>query len=391
MNRWLVCLVGITACASTEALLSEKPSDEPSVVPDSGDAGADGASSDAAGPCTDCMHFPDECTADALCPGGPFEPGTGGGSIDPLKQIMVIRGRSASDVWAAGALGALAHYDGTSWRRLEPGNGETLRTLWLRDSEEVSLASLTRIYARGLDVDGGAAPSSDGWTFHQSTFPPNAYENGVRLRSGWAAAGATSFWCAAHDGYQDNGLWRLRLSPSSKFELGVGIPSDACVTLRCGQMTSIHGASANDLWAVGMAGAAVRITDAESDTPSARAFDTQTWNALNAVWTASESEAWAVGAEGTIRHYTGAPDAWEVVSDVPTKEALTAVWGSSPSDVWAVGNASVVLHYDGTRWSRVKVAGLRGNRPNLTTVWVPSPGHVWVGGEGVLLSLGGKP
>ena len=395
MNRWLVCLVGVTACASTEVLPSEGPSDEPSFVPDSrDDGGADGAPREAAGPCADCEYFPDECTPDALCSNGPFDPGTAGGSIDPVRQIMVIRGRSASDVWAAGALGALVHFDGASWRRLEPGSEETLRALWLRDSEEVSLASLTRIYARGLHVDGGAPPSSDGWTFHKAT-PPPEYEFSIQfyihLRSGWGAPGAASFWLAAYDGQQDAGLWRLRLSPSSTFELGPGIASDVCVTLRCGQMASIHGASASDLWAVGMAGKALRITNAESDTPSTKAFDTQTWNALTGVWAASASEAWAVGVAGTVRHYTGDPDLWDVVSDVPTNEALNAVWGSSASDVWAVGNAGVVLHYDGTSWSRVKIAGLRGNRPKLNTVWVASPGHVWVGGEGVLLSLGGKP
>jgi hypothetical protein len=390
MNRWLVCLVGVTACASTEALLRERPSDEASVVPDAGDGGADGASSDAEGPCADCDYFPDECTPDALCSNGPFDPGTSGGSIDPVKRIMVIRGRSASDVWAAGALG---DFDGTSWKRLDPGNGDTLRALWLRDSDEISVATMTRIYTRGLDVDGGASPSPDGWTFQESTAPPDYAEGWVHLKSGWAAPGATSLWGAAYDSapFRDNGLWRLRLSPSSKFELSPGIASDVCATLRCGLMASIHGASANDLWAVGMAGAAVRITDAESDTPSAKAFNMQTWNALNAVWTASESDAWAVGAEGTIRHYTGDPNVWDVVSDVPTKEPLNAVWGSSPSDVWAVGNAGVVLHYDGASWSRVKIAGLRRSRPNLNTVWVASPGHVWIGGQGVILSLGGKP
>jgi len=59
--------------------------------------------------------------------------------------------------------------------------------------------------------------------------------------------------------------------------------------------------------------------------------------------------------------------------------------------VWAVGDGAVVLHYDGTRWSRMKIAGLGPRRPDLYTVWTAAPGHVWIGGHGVFLSLGGKP
>jgi photosystem II stability/assembly factor-like uncharacterized protein len=156
-------------------------------------------------------------------------------------------------------------------------------------------------------------------------------------------------------------------------------------------MTNIHGLSANFLWAVGHTGAALRITSADGDTPTVEPFNTQTWETFYGVWTASESEAWAVGTKGLVRHYTGDPLLWDIVSDVPTSEDLHAIWGSSPSDIWAVGDAATVLHYDGTAWARVKIAGLGELRPRLTAVWAPSPGHVWIGGQGVLLSIGGKP
>ncbi|MBN9160348.1 MAG: hypothetical protein J0I07_05260 [Myxococcales bacterium] len=47
--------------------------------------------------------------------------------------------------------------------------------------------------------------------------------------------------------------------------------------------------------------------------------------------------------------------------------------------------------YDGSRWSRVKVAGAGVRRPDLYTIWSPGAGHVWVGGQGILLALGGNP
>jgi hypothetical protein len=156
-------------------------------------------------------------------------------------------------------------------------------------------------------------------------------------------------------------------------------------------MTSIHGLSPNELWAVGLSGATVRITDADSDTPSLKPFNSQTMNALNGVWVAPNGEAWSVGAEGTVRHYHGDSLLWDVVPDVPTRADLNAVWGTSPADIWAVGNAALVLHYDGSVWSRIAVAGLGQRRPDLTTVWTSAPGHVWIGGQGVLISLGGNP
>jgi hypothetical protein len=394
--RWLMLVVGVTACASTDAVLGVGSPEEERVVPDPADGGSDAApTEDDAGACADCEYFPAACTPDAFCLNGPFDPNMPGGSIDLRAHITVIRGRSVNDVWAAGALGALAHFDGTSWRRSDPGLRETMRALWLRDSEEVAFGTLARIYVRGLDAaDPSAPPSVDGWTLHEPSAPP-AYTSYslLQFESAWSAPGSESLWCAvrALEPGKSSGLWRLRRSTSSTFAIDVGVTPAVCKTLPCSQMKGIHGASANELWAVGIAGATVHVTNAESDTPSVRAFDSRTWDALHGVWAASASEAWAVGALGTIRHYTGDPLYWDVVSDVPTTEHLNSVWGSSASDVWAVGDAGVVLHYDGKNWSRVKVAGLGARRPNLNTVWIAGPGHLWIGGQGVILSLGGKP
>ena len=91
-----------------------------------------------------------------------------------------------------------------------------------------------------------------------------------------------------------------------------------------------------------------------------------------------------------IRHYTGDPLAEDFISDVSETINLNAVAGTSSSDVWAVGDAGVVLHYDGKSWSRMSVAGLGGRRPDLTAVWMSGPGKPWIGGQGVVLSLGGR-
>jgi hypothetical protein len=383
--RWLLFVTGIVACTSgaVSGEYNEPPKESRVPDPPPPDGGLDASPTDVdAKPCSDCEYFPETCGEGVLCANGPFTPNTVGGSFDPRTSVNVIHGRSPSDVWAAGAVGALAHFDGTSWTRLELKTQESMRGLWLLDSVEVTLGVLDRVYAHGVDVQ-------DQWSVYSPSYDPTPTD--VLFTTAWAAPGSDWLWCGAKGMSGNTGLWRLRHSTSVPFTGGTGVPNAICKTAGCGHISSIHGASASELWAVGPAGAAVHVSNADSVAPSAKGFNSQTQNALNGVWTVSASEAWAVGAMGTIRHYTGDPMLWEIVSNVPTTADLNAVWGSSATDVWAVGDAGVVLHYDGNAWSRVKIAGLGLDRPNLNTVWVAAAGHVWVGGHGVILSLGGKP
>lgn len=388
-------ITALVACATDATVISEDPP-APDAGSDTamqdGDVDAEGGNADAS-PCTDCAYFPPACTPDSLCLNGPFD-STSQTGLDWRTQINAIRGRSASDVWAAGALGTLAHFDGTSWTLSDPGINVTMRALWLRDSADVAFGLLfDDVYTRGMPAqDGGAAVSDGGWTRRAATRPPDYDPTSMTFASTWAAPGAEWLWSAAVAAFpQTSGLWRMHVTPSNELEIGSVVPADVGVqVLPCSQMTSIHGASASELWAVGLLGKTFHVSDAASAAPRIEEVDSQTWSALNGVWSASDSEAWAVGASGTIRHYTG-QSRWEIVAQDATNESLNAVWGASPSDIWAVGERGVVLHYDGKSWSRVKIAGLGDRRPKLTTVWMPAPGHVWIGGQGVVLSLGGKP
>ena len=394
---WIVG-AGIAACSAAgvgggeygddpEDASMPTPTPEVEAGPDVGPTELDASA------CTDCEYFPETCSADVLCPNGPFDANSSE-SLDVRTSIESIRGRSSKDVWVVGALGAIAHFDGVVWKRSDAETQDTLMNLWLRESSEVALGGFGQVYARGVEiVDGGASPSIDGWAPYSPTYVAGQKLTDARVVGVWAAPGSEWLWCATKgtNSFGVGGLWRIRQSSPTAFEGGTGIPASVCSTLGCGQVYGIHGESANELWAVGPAGTTIRVSNAESAAPSAKAFNSQTWNALNGVWAASATDAWSVGATGVIRHYTGDPSLWEIVSGVPTNVDLNAVWGSSSSDVWAVGDAGVVLHYDGKSWSRVKVAGLGNDRPNLTTVWVAAPGHVWIGGKGVILSLGGKP
>ncbi len=404
-TRWLVYFSGIvTACAATEPIGDQAdPAPHPLEAPDAmpADGGADADSSS----CDDCEYFPEACSLDVLCSSGLFDPAPSGAGLDYRTTISAIRGRSRTDVWATGSGGALARFDGTSWTRVNLGIQETMKALWLRESSEISLAGFDRLYARGVDVpDGGVATVDGAWARYNPSYAtgeePNS--NGDVFSTVWAARGAEWLWCGAqantlYGSFGVGGLWRLRQRAAEPFEGESGISKASCVWPSCtdpaadAKVSSIHGWSANDLWAVGLSGVTLRISEAQGAAPSATTYNSQTLNALKGVWAASATEAWSVGAAGTIRRYTGDPLLWDIVPDVPTAVNLNAIWGSSNTDVWAVGDDSVVLHFDGTSWSRVKIAGLGQLRPQLTTVWVAESGHVWIGGHGVLLSLGGRP
>lgn len=397
-TRWLLVVMGTAsapiaaaACASEDRNVAPADDAAAMAVP-SADASVDALPDVPPPPCDDCAWFPETCTPDVLCQSGPFVGGATGGTLDSRTRMNVVRGRSESDVWAAGALGAVAHFDGTSWKVSELGVPASISALWLRDSGEVAIAAMSTLYTHGLP--GGAG----GWTSPDAPSTPPEYRgSNMTLMSTFAAPGAEWMWCAmrsedADPAMRTSGLWRLRRTAEGAFEIGVGIAPEICrFTYPCSQMTSVHGRSAGELWAVGSAGAAIHLTDADGETPVAEPFNSQTMNALNGVWVAPDGEVWAVGAQGTVRRHRGDSRVWDVVADVPTTVDLDAIWGTSGSDIWAVGKMGVVLHYDGVAWSRLAVAGLGQRRPNLTSVWTASPGRVWVAGQGVLLSIGGNP
>jgi hypothetical protein len=76
---------------------------------------------------------------------------------------------------------------------------------------------------------------------------------------------------------------------------------------------------------------------------------------LGAVWGPAADDLWAVGSAGAIAHFDG--DAWHQVAHqrigAPYLRQFVAVHGSSSTDVWAVGHqlgegggAGIVYHYE---------------------------------------------
>jgi hypothetical protein len=370
--------LALASCASDDESADLDPERTEVAIPAS-----DAGTPDVDGGCmgSDCEFFPDACGSDVLCPSGLFDPVNPSAGPDWRTRITSIRGRSAADAWLVGTAGTAARFDGASWKESGLGTFDAQRFLWLTGAGEVSFGTLARIYSRGLGSgDAGATP--DGWALRESVAPPDGYSTVVTAT--WSTPGSDLLWLGTNAD-----MWRLEIN-GSMLGSRPGFDSSICTSVPCKFLRSLHGVSAGTVWGVGDNGAAIRITGADGDTPEIGVTNPMTWKGLKGVWAVSDTEAWAVGADGTIIHNTGAQFFWEAVTGVPTREHLNAVAGSSSSDIWAVGNAGVVLHYDGTAWSRVKIAGLGSRRPELYTVWSSGPGGVWIGGQGVLLTLGGR-
>ncbi|MBN9162185.1 MAG: hypothetical protein BGO98_11025 [Myxococcales bacterium 68-20] len=402
-TTWLVTItVTATACALAVLAACATDGETPTALADdastplpsaaTGDAGGDAETGEDASVCADdCEYYPSECIDDALCP----DPLFGGAvaapeTLDVRTNVRAIAARSPTDAWLVGNVGAAAQFDGTSWKRSVTDTQYSFYALWLHGDAEIALNDPKRLFTRGLQTDAGA-PSADGWSlFGAATLPSFWGTSRALLYTSWAHAESTSLWIGTTRSTR-GGLWRLRDAAGGGFAL-TPVTLDKCDDfVACREVYGIHGRSADEVWAVGPRGAAFRVTNAEADEPPLTGFETDTNITLHGVWVAGTNDVWAVGSTGTVRRWRGDPRLFETYDEVPTKQHLRAISGSSPSDIWVAGDEGTVFHYDGTAWSRVKVAGLGPRRPQLEHIWIPSPGKVWIAGQGVLLSLGGKP
>lgn len=102
---------------------------------------------------------------------------------------------------------------------------------------------------------------------------------------------------------------------------------------------------------------------------------------LYGVWSVSPSEAFMVGAGGTILRYGGAFTA----ETSPTPQTLYAVWATAGGQAFAVGAGGTILHRDGATWSAIASP----TTVDLTGVWGSSSGDVWAVGGSLILHWNG--
>jgi hypothetical protein len=102
---------------------------------------------------------------------------------------------------------------------------------------------------------------------------------------------------------------------------------------------------------------------------------------LYGVWGSGPDDVFAVGDLGVVARYDGV--AWTAADTLPV-DWLNGVWGAGPDDVFAVGADGGIFHYDGVEWTAM-TSGLEGTGEPLNAVWGLSSTDVYAAaGNGVL-------
>ena len=131
------------------------------------------------------------------------------------------------------------------------------------------------------------------------------------------------------------------------------------------RLKAVWGASASAVYAVGSQGVVRYDGQRWGPMPSGAA-------GLEDVWGTSATDVWAVGKE-TIVHYDG--KAWTRSHAIPGV-TLYGVWSASPTEAFAVGQSGTILRYDGVKWSPIPQPAIR----LFFDVWGSSPTDVFVVG-----------
>jgi hypothetical protein len=270
-------------------------------------------------------------------------------------------GASPGSYWAGGRSGYVVHYDGGEWANVaRPGN---IRAIW--GSSDQDIWAIGRANDTAMDWSGGSDIfHAQGTSWVQQPSPTSNTLFAVHGSSGhnvWAAGTAGTLL------HSDGGSWQVdqpRQAVTAQklnavwanasvvwaaadngdllFNSGSGWQMTHALI---GQITSMSGTAADNLWIAGPNGAE-QLTSAG-------------WIVQNggvdagfaSIWTPGPGEAWALSNDGFVYRFSNATK-WSQVHAVSTNTVLfddKAIWGSGPNDVYAMSIIDM-QHWDGGAW-----------------------------------------
>lgn len=298
-----------------------------------------------------------------------------------LPTLFGAAAVAPDDVWAVGLEGAIAHYDGVSWREVGAG---VLPTSW-----NAMHGVNERIVLVGAS---GAIAVSDGAGLVAADSPTAFILRGVHSADG------ETFWAVGDNGTLIRGQgdsWKLvslptaqnlravvALAPTDVYAVGDGgvvVHFDGALWSLVGALPAsavgrdLRGVTAAGPGKVLITGAGGLMLEGSADVGFKTVVGFDGVGELDAAW-AQGGVAVVVGENSSIFRDGGAGWAQE---KPPSTQHLRAVWGSAPDDIWAVGLAGLILHYDGSAWQKVaSPVGL-----GLEAVWGASADDVYAAGQ----------
>jgi hypothetical protein len=159
-------------------------------------------------------------------------------------------------------------------------------------------------------------------------------------------------------------------------------------------VTAIHGTGSDNVWTIGLAGAAFHFdgtawTDHSADLRAAAQVDLDEpcyEVSLSGVFSLGPNDTWAVGyanpselGAALVLHYDGT--SWTRHA-VDARDYIFDVWAAGPDDVWAVGASGALLHYDGIEWISVNAQ----TNHYLRSIFGTSSSDVWASGNTAVLT-----
>ncbi len=312
----------------------------------------------------------------------------------PPPAVFSIFGFDSNNVWAVGANGLAARYDGGSWAATQTGTTQALSSVWGLSSEDMWAVSNEVVLLRW----GAVSHAPSGPPSWSNLYSPASAEQldgllfGYPVPTVWGAS-QEEVWLGSSSGIDSLGDYS-HYSIAYRVQQGmdgeppvwapVRVPLPAGTAPCYGfEAQTIWGAQADDVWIGGCQGKMVHVVGRPAGAILGQPTETLTLNSLTAVHGTSTSNVWAVGEGGTIRTWAPSTGRWRVMPS-PTTSDFHAVRVFASGDVWVAGGDSTLLTFDGTTWRQVP---LPGKPETLRAIWGNTSDDLWVGGAATLLHV----
>jgi hypothetical protein len=254
---------------------------------------------------------------------------------------------------------------------------------------------MIRTEERLADALAARAAAVDPASIRPLPVVPRVGEPHSRARRVWLAPVAAAVAIAVIAAVA--GILAHRVLPVVRERIGGGMPA-------AGRLWGISAVTARDVWAVGSVDIGRTRWSNMTDEPLIVHWDGSSWRRvpaptepgggqLSSIAGTSADNLWAVGTwyfnvqhpnEPMIMHWNGKN--WRVVHFAAGTKlgGLNSVTALSASDAWAVGNAgpkngALILHWNGSSWKRVRTPG-PGPEQNLLSVAAISSHAAWAVG-----------